>query len=148
MSLLDELETFVDYFSVEFPEISIERQNIPADPAVKTLFIRFSRTDSTPDTAATFLNSRMWELIYYGDSTLDVLDVMERIKSSLHDQSLALQVKNSDNYIRVRYFNFSAPFVDENNRSAIIGVMRADTREVKPQIDSGKINEVTINQNN
>lgn len=145
-NLVDELESIINYIAPHFPDKTFERQNIPSSPQPNTFFIRFQRTDGLNETSGVYVNSRMWEFIYAGSDVVDVLSTMDILARRILSDGCAIPLLDTKHYLRARYFNFSQPFVNENDTNMIIGIARIDSRDLIEKPAATKVTEVQINK--
>jgi hypothetical protein len=143
MSISNELESVVLFIQNIFPTATFERQNIPDDVSPNLFVVSFHNEIRTTETRFHTKLEREWQFAYFGESTLDVLDQMDKLSKTLLDARIVIPIKDSLRYIRINTFAISEPFQTENKIDAIMGVLVTETREARSQDTFDKIMSVS-----
>lgn len=142
MSVINELNSIYEYLKALFPTATIERQDVPATPVPNTFVVRMQDNESKSETSLTRLNSREFQLIYFGTSSVDVLTKVDEFDRVMNNDRKVIPIKESLRYIRVKAFSFGTPFKTASNVNGIIGVIQTETREARDLPTYEKITSV------
>jgi len=143
MSVVNELNSIYEYLKALFPTATIERQDVPSTPTPNTFVVRTQDNESRSETSLTQINAREFQLIYFGNSSVDVLTKADEFGDSLKNNRRVIPIKESLRYIRVKAFNFGTPFKTASNINGIIGVIQTETREARDLPIEQKITSVS-----
>lgn len=142
MSVINEINSIYEYLKTAFPTATIERQDVPSEPKPDTFVVRVQDNESKSETSLTQLNTREFQIIYFGSSSVDVLTKVDEFGDKLKNDQRVIPIKGSLRYIRVKAFSFSTPFKTASNINAVIGVIQTETREARDLPTYTKINSV------
>jgi hypothetical protein len=133
----NELESVVVYIQSLFPTARVERQNVPDETHPNLFVVRFLYEDRITETRVSMRIERDWEIIYFGEDTLDVFNTMSKLSKSALDYRIVIPIKDSLRYMRVNNYAISEPFETKSDKNSewelngIAGTMMTETREAR-----------------
>jgi hypothetical protein len=142
VSVINEINSIYEYLKTSFPTATIERQDVPSEPKPNTFVVRLQFNENKTETSLTDRNDREFQIIYFGNSSVDVLTKIDEFELTLNNDRKIIPINESLRYIRVKAFSFSAPFKTASNINAVIGVIQTETREARDLPTYEKINSV------
>jgi hypothetical protein len=140
-SIVTDIESIEQYVAPLFPAATIYLQYVPAQPTTNSLSIRFQGAGTETETAYHMARHREYQLVYFGNSNVDVLTKMDALDRRLNND-LVIPIKDSLRYMRIESFSLSQPFKTENGIDAMIGVLAVTVREARDQQQYEKIMNV------
>jgi hypothetical protein len=131
MSVVNELNSIYDFLKAAYPTAALERQDVPESPKANSFVVRLQYNDTQTETRYSYRNSREFQLIYFGKSSMDVLSKVDELSRLFNNGQFAIPIRDSLRYIRVKGFSFTTPFKSASGVNAVIAVMQTETREAR-----------------
>jgi hypothetical protein len=145
MSVVNELNSIRDVLLTVYPSPTVvHRQDVPATPTANSFVVRLMNDDRDTETRFGMRNSREYQIIYFGSSSVDVLTKIDTLSKHFLNKKAVIPIKGSLRYMRVEGFSFGMPFKSSSGVDAVIGVMQTETREARDQDAYEKISEVNF----
>lgn len=115
---------------------------VPEEPAPNTLAIRLATQRRSSLTSTHLLVERTYQIAYFGDTNIDVLDVMNLIDTELAQQT---KLKVGPEHITLGSFSLSQGFKAQNGTDGMIGILEIETHEQRRMTEPTKIMDVKAN---
>jgi hypothetical protein len=131
MSVVNEINSVYDFVKAQYPTSTIARQDVPKEPSPNTFVVRAQHSDSKTETRASFINSREFQLIYFGTNSVDVLTKVDELNRLFLNDKFAIPIRDSLRYIRVKGFSFGTALKSAGGVDYVIGVLQTETREAR-----------------
>jgi hypothetical protein len=144
LSVVTELNSIHDVLKTKYPTATIVRQDVPTSPVANTFVVRLQYTDSKTETRATFLNSREFQLIYFGTSSVDAVTKADELNRLFQNDKFAIPIRESLRYIRVKAFSYGTAVKSASGVDTVIGVLQTETREARDLPSYEKITQVGV----
>jgi hypothetical protein len=144
LSVVNEVNSIYDFLKVAYSNATVERQDVPESPKADTFVVRLQNNDTQTETRASYLNSREFQLIYFGNSSVDVLSKVDELNRLFNNGKFAIPIRGSLRYIRVKGFSFTTPFKSASGIDAVIAVIQTETREARDFEAFEKITSVNL----
>ena len=144
--IVTEIESLRDFVVDTTLYSRIWMQTMSAKYTAGELSIRFTGGGTASETGYHYRLDREYQFVYFGTSELDCIRKGTALQRKLNSKH-AIQLKGSERYIRVGPFSLSQPFKTEGGEVfAIIGMLQAELREVRPLIggEAPKMGGITI----
>jgi hypothetical protein len=142
--VVNELNSIYDFLKTAYPTATIERQDVPESPKANSFVVRLQFNDTQSETRYSYRNSREFQLIYFGKSSVDVLTKVDELSRLFNNGKFAIPIRDSLRYIRVKGFSFTTPFKSAGGVNAVIAVMQTETREARDFAAYEKIASVSV----
>jgi hypothetical protein len=147
MSLVDEINSIYDFVQAKYPNVKVVRQDVPEKPSANTIVIRSQHNDSQTETRLSYVNSRDFQIIYFGTSSLDVTDKADEISRLFLNDQMVIPIRGSLRYIRVKAFSFGNALKSASDIYYVIGILQTETREARDLPTYEQINSVGVTMN-
>jgi hypothetical protein len=144
LSVVTELNSIYDVLKANYPTAKIARQDVPTSPVANTFVVRLQYADSKTETRSTFINSREFQLIYFGTSSVDVITKADELNKSFNNDRLVIPIRGSLRYMRVKAFSYGTAFKSAGGVDAVIAVLQTETREARDLPTYEKIKQVGV----
>ncbi|WP_102271304.1 hypothetical protein [Cytobacillus massiliigabonensis] len=141
-SVINEIESLAEFIEPLFAGASVHYQQIPVEPKVNSLILRYLSSNNATETNYHYRIDREYQIVYFAQNEFACLQKFEQLERKLNDV-LVIPLKNSDRYLRLEFFSFSQPFKTESGTvTAILGILRVSLREPRTQNPYNKIGQV------
>lgn len=131
--IIAEINTIGDLIA---PAASFERfykQSLPTKYVANTVGIRWQGDRETSMTNVIYGVERIYQIIYFGNSEVNCIQQADKIRGALNN-AIKVKLRDSDGYMTLESFNYSAPFKTETDGVyAIVGILPATVYVERPQ---------------
>jgi hypothetical protein len=146
VTLINDIVSVEAFVKARFTTSTTVKQTVPLKPAANTFVIRLQSSSSESETAYHFRNDREYQIVYYGDTALDVLTKLDTLTTAL-EQTRVIPINGSLRYIRVGAISVSMPFKTDNDLYAAILVVSTEVRQARTQEAYAKMAQVNAKIN-
>lgn len=141
MSLQKEVEAVGTLIKDVVPDVEV-RYEVPTTPTHDTLVVRFQASSTESETRYHYRDDRTFQIVVYGEDTLDCITKMDIIDSAVMGGDLTINVGDSPNSLRIESFAYSDTFRTESGLFGSIGMLEAIIRKARTQPHYDKIGVV------
>ena len=141
MSLVNDIQSVVDFIKSMYPKANVIKQNLPTTPTPNTFVVRLLTSSTESETLYHIRRDRDYQIVYYGTNVSDILTKMDEIERKVTN-NIVIPINGTLRYLRVEGFSFSMPFKTESNIDVILGVLQTEAREARDQKTYDKIMHV------
>lgn len=123
------------------------KQTLPKEYVANTVAIRWQGDGDKPMTNVIYGVERIYQIIYFGNSEVNCIQNADKIRAALNN-AIKVKLRDSDGYMTLESFNYSAPFKTETDGVyAIVGILPATVYVERPQMAYEKMRVVDANLN-
>lgn len=145
--IIAEINTIGDLIA---PAASFERfykQSLPTKYVANTVGIRWQGDRDASLTNVVYEVERTYQIIYFDTSELKCVQHADKIRAALNN-AIKVKLRDSDGYMTLGSFNYSAPFKTETDGVyAIVGILPAHVYVERPQPKAEKMRVVDTGLN-
>lgn len=139
---LESLEYYVHDAS-DFSKVWL--QHIPDKYTPNELSIRYTGDTSQDETGYHYRLDREYQFVYFGESEFDCIQKASAIQKVVKNDK-AIQIKDSDKYLRFGSFSFSQPVkAEDSNVHFVIGILQAQVRQARTFTEYEKMKDINVN---
>ena len=148
MAIREELTSLRNFIASVMPATTkFHLQNMPSQYVAGEVAIDFTGDRSDTETALHYRVDTTYQIVYFGESRIDCVDKMDAIKRKLRDTA-SIQLGTKIGKLTDNPISVSQPFKTESGVYGIIGMLEVESRELKTQVSSMKIAEVSVSTEN
>jgi hypothetical protein len=147
LSLVNEINSICDFIKAKYPTAKIKQQDVPTQPVANTFVVRIQYNNSQTETRNSYVNSREFQIYYFGTSSVDVATKADELNRLFLNEQMVIPIRGSLRYIRVKAFSFGAPTVSASGVNLSLGVLQTETREARDLPTYEQINSVGVTVN-
>ncbi|MEH6941681.1 hypothetical protein [Bacillus sp. JJ722] len=142
--ITNEITSIRDFVAPHITGVKFHLQNMPEAYKAGELAIDFATGKGVSETGVSYRLDRTFQIVYFGTSGADCLRKMAPLEQQFNHAQM-IHIKGTTRYLRIGSFSLSQSFKTETTGvHAIIGMLEVNLRELRPQPDSEKIENVIV----
>lgn len=145
--IVTEINTIGDLIAPVSAFDRLYKQSLPKEYVANTVGIRWQGDRDVPMTNVIYGIGRIYQIIYFGNSEVNCIQQADKIRGAI-DNAIKVKLRDSDGYMTLESFNYSAPFKTETDGVyAIVGILSATVYVERPQKQYEKVATVDAGLN-